>query len=245
MLDLAQPASIDQFADRFLMSKRALDILINNAGVMAIPLSRDTRGYELQLATNHLGAFQLTARLLPALIQADGARVVSVSSRGHRFSGVDFEDPNFERREYDKWIAYGQSKTANILFAVELDARGRKSGVRAFSLHPGRILDTRLSRHMSSEEIAAVPVADVEGRPFSDPAQYVKTVEEGAATSIWCAVSHQLDDFGGVYCEDCDIAPIVPIESAGLGVRPYAINSEFAERLWEISERLTGTRVLS
>jgi NAD(P)-dependent dehydrogenase (short-subunit alcohol dehydrogenase family) len=117
-LDLTQPASIDQFADRFLETGRGLNILINNAGIMAIPLTRDTRGYELQLATNHLGAFQLTARLLPALIQADGARVVSVSSRGHRFGGVDFEDPHFERREYDKWVAYGQSKTANILFAV-------------------------------------------------------------------------------------------------------------------------------
>ena len=243
-LDLTQPEAIDQFADRFLESGRRLNILINNAGVMATPLARDARGYESQLATNHLGAFQLTARLMPAMIRANGARVVSVSSRGHRFGGVDFEDPNFERRAYDKWIAYGQSKTANILFAVGLDARGQRHGVRAFSLHPGRILDTHLSRYMTSTEIAAVPVVDAEGHPFSDPALYVKTVEEGAATSIWCAISHQLDGFGGVYCEDCDIASVVPAGSMGLGVRPYAISSEFADRLWKLSERLTGITVL-
>jgi Dehydrogenases with different specificities (related to short-chain alcohol dehydrogenases) len=238
-LNLTSPASIDDFSRRFLDSGRALHILVNNAGVMATPLIRDSCGYESQFATNHLGHFQLTARLWPALRRANGARVVSVSSRGHRFAGVDFEDPNFERRDYDKWVAYGQSKTANILFAVALDALGAQESIRAFSLHPGRILATRLSRHMSEEEIKAVPVADEQGREFTDPADYIKTPEQGAATNVWCATSHQLDGMGGVYCEDCDIAPVVTADSQGLGVRPYAINPEFADRLWRLSERLT------
>lgn len=139
-LDLIDPNSIDAFAKEFLKTNRPLDILVNSAGIMANPLKRDARGYESQFATNHLGHFQLTARLWPALVQAKGARVVSVSSRGHRICGVDFNDPNFKNRYYDKWQAYGQSKTANALFAVELDKRGKKINVRAFSAHPGTIV---------------------------------------------------------------------------------------------------------
>jgi NAD(P)-dependent dehydrogenase (short-subunit alcohol dehydrogenase family) len=238
-LDLSDSASVDAFADRFLKSQRPLHILVNNAGVMAVPLIRDARGYESQFATNHLGHFQLTERLWPALLQADGARVISVSSRGHRFSGVDFEDPNFERRPYDKWVAYGQSKTANILFAVALDARGKQDGVRAFSLHPGRILDTSLARHMSEEELAPFVPPDEQARELAGPADYIKNVQQGAATSVWCATSRDLDGMGAVYCEDCNIAPVVPADdSDGLGVRPYAIDPEFAERLWSLSRTL-------
>src|ERR1700724_1188841 len=153
-LDLASPSSIDRFANEFLNSNRALDLLINNAGIMATPLMRDARGYEMQFATNHLGHFQLTNRLLPAL-ERHGARVVSLTSAGHRFSGVDFDDPNFLKREYDKWRAYGQSKSANSLFAVELDARVKDRGVRAFAVHPGRILDTELVRYISIEDLIA------------------------------------------------------------------------------------------
>ena len=242
-LNLEDPASIDAFAEQFLKSRRPLHILVNNAGIMAVPLTRDSRGYESQFSTNHLGHFQLAARLWPALLQAGGARVISVSSRGHRFSDVDFEDWNFERRPYDKWIAYGQSKTANILFAVALDAQGQRDGVRAFSLHPGRILDTSLSRHMSEEELAPYrPRDDEERRAVTSAAEYVKDVHEGAATSVWCATSRQLDGKGGVYCEDCDIARVVPDDSSGLGVRPYAIDPEHAERLWSLSLTLTATQ---
>lgn len=137
-LDLLDPISIDRFAENFLASDRALNLLINSAGIMATPLQRDTRGFEAQFATNHLGHFQLTARLWPALREANGARVVSVSSLGHRLSPVHFDDPQFEHRPYDKWLAYGQSKTANALFAVALDRRGKAEGVRAFSVHPGK-----------------------------------------------------------------------------------------------------------
>lgn len=158
-LDLMDPGSIDAFAGWFLDSGQALHILVNNAGVMANPLTRDARGYESQFATNHLGHFQLTARLWPALRQAEGARVVSVSSRGHRRAGVDFDDPNFERREYDRWVAYGQSKTANALFAVALDAIAEPHGVRAFSLHPGGVI-TDLSRYMSAQELRAYGALD-------------------------------------------------------------------------------------
>ncbi|QGQ99559.1 SDR family NAD(P)-dependent oxidoreductase [Paenibacillus psychroresistens] len=242
-LDLMDPASITSFAQRFLASGRQLDILVNSAGIMASPLLRDSRGYESQFATNHLGHFQLVAQLLPALLQAGSARVVSVSSRGHRLSGVDLEDPNFEHREYDKWKAYGQSKSANALFAVELDKRGRSQGIRAFSVHPGLIL-TDLSRHLTDEERGPKLVKDEHGKPVADEkADHMKTIEQGAATSVWCAASHQLDNKGGVYCEDVDISEAVPADSLkGTGVRPWAIDHELAERLWLLSEKLTGVK---
>jgi NAD(P)-dependent dehydrogenase (short-subunit alcohol dehydrogenase family) len=233
-LDLSDPASVDAFAARFLASDRPLHILVNNAGIMATPLVRDARGFESQLATNHLGHFQLTARLWPALRRARGARVVELTSRGHARSGVDFDDPNFDRRPYDKWVAYGQSKTANALFAVALDARGEAHAVRAFSVHPGGIL-TELMRSMSEEEVRAI-LAEPRNAPST-----LKTVEQGAATSVWCATSTQLDGMGGVYCEDVDIAQAVPADSpAPFGVRPWAMDRSLAERLWTKSEEWTG-----
>ncbi|MCL6458068.1 MAG: SDR family NAD(P)-dependent oxidoreductase [Gorillibacterium sp.] len=231
-LNLMDPASIDKFAQRFLSSGRQLDILINNAGIMANPLIRDERGYESQFATNHLGHFQLAARLWPALKQAGSARVVAVSSTGVRFGGVDFDDPSFERREYDKWKAYGQSKSANALFAVALDRRGHAHGVRAFAVHPGRIM-TDLVRYMSDEEKRAAGGG-------------LKTVEQGAATSVWCATSTQLDGKGGVYCIDVDIAEVIPADAPqGLGqvlsgVISWAVDPDLAERLWLLSEEMTG-----
>jgi NAD(P)-dependent dehydrogenase (short-subunit alcohol dehydrogenase family) len=234
-LDLSEPASIDAFAARFIASGRPLHLLVNNAGIMATPLARDARGFESQLATNHLGHFQLTARLWPALRNAGGARVVSLSSRGHARAAVDFDDPHFERRPYDKWVAYGQSKTANALFALALDARGEMHRVRAFSVHPGAIV-TDLMRSMSEEEKSAA----IER---SNAVSSLKSVEQGAATSVWCATSGQLDGMGGVYCEDVDIAESAPADSTGVrGVRPWAINPEFAERLWSKSEEWTGAR---
>jgi NAD(P)-dependent dehydrogenase (short-subunit alcohol dehydrogenase family) len=233
-LDLIEPDSVDTFARRFLDSGRPLNFLVNNAGIMAAPLTRDSRGFESQFATNHLGHFQLTARLWPALKKARGARVVSLSSTGIRFGGVDFDDPNFERREYDKWKAYGQSKTANALFAVALDRHGYVERVRAFSVHPGRI-QTPLVRYMSERELDAMA-----GGEF-------KSTEEGAATSVWCATSSQLDGKGGVFCMDADIAPVVspekPEASGQLsGVLPRAIDPELAERLWQLSEDMTGVK---
>jgi NAD(P)-dependent dehydrogenase (short-subunit alcohol dehydrogenase family) len=153
-LDLASPSSIDQFASDFLQANRALDLLINNAGIAGTPLMRDDRGYEIQFATNHLGHFQLTARLWEALKRSRSARVVALSSIGHSVAGVDFSDPNFHDRPYDKWVAYGQAKSANSLFAVELDKRGQVHGIRAFAVHPGGVL-TDLIRYMTEEELHA------------------------------------------------------------------------------------------
>jgi NAD(P)-dependent dehydrogenase (short-subunit alcohol dehydrogenase family) len=235
-LDLAEPSSIDAFASRFIASGRPLHMLVNNAGIMATPLVRDARGFDPQLATNHLGHFQLTARLWPALRKARGARVIALSSRGHARAGVDFDDPKFERRPYDKWVAYGQSKTANALFAIGLDARGEAHGVRAFSVHPGAIL-TDLMRSMSEEEQRAAIAR-------SNTISTLKTTEQGAATSVWCATSAQLDGMGGVYCEDVDVADAVAGDATGpTGVRPWAMDRDLAERLWTVSEGWTGARL--
>jgi NAD(P)-dependent dehydrogenase (short-subunit alcohol dehydrogenase family) len=240
-MDLLDPASIDRFAGRILSLTDRLDILVNNAGVMAAPLTRDARGYETQFSANHLGHFQLTCRLWPALVRAKGARVVVLSSYGHRRAGVDFHDPNFERREYDRWGAYGQSKTANALFAVALDSIGRGRNVRAFSVHPGGIA-TPLTRHMLQAEIDASNIIDEAGRPIIDPHNNKKTPEQGAATSVWCATSPRLNDMGGVYCADCDVARALPSDDSPemQGVRPRATDPVAAGRLWQLSEQLTG-----
>ncbi len=242
-MDLLDPASIERFAADFCASGRPLHMLVNSAGIMACPLSRDARGYETQFAANHLGHFQLAARLWPALVRAQGARVVAVSSRGHRFSGVNFDDPNFQRRAYDKWQAYGQSKTANALFALGLDRRGEPWGVRAFSLHPGGIM-TDLARHLTEEDFKAFGITrqpNGEMRYGGEQLHRFKTVPEGAATSIWCATSAQLDGKGGVYCEDCDIAAAVEGTDLAIGgVASWAHDPAQADRLWTLSETLTG-----
>jgi NAD(P)-dependent dehydrogenase (short-subunit alcohol dehydrogenase family) len=243
-LDLFNPTSIDVFAARFLASGRPLHALVNSAGIMAPPLERDARGFESQFATNHLGHFQLTLRLWPALVAAQGARVVSVSSRGHRFGSVDFQDPFFERRPYDKWKAYGQSKTANVLFAVALAERGAAHGVSALALHPGVIL-TDLSRHMSDDDFKLMgAVRGPDGNLVALNPASMKTTEQGAATIAWCAVSRQLDGVTGVYCEDCDVAVAVAADApTGPGVRPWAIDPTLAERLWTASEEWTGVTI--
>lgn len=240
-LNLADPRSIDSFSDFVLESHSRVDILINNAGVMALPtLERDARGYELQFATNHLGHFQLTAKLWGALKRSKNARVIALSSSGHRYSPVHFEDPHFNRRPYEKWSAYGQSKTANSLFAVELDRRGEPFGIRAFSVHPGRIPSTDLKRFMTFREIffgmlrALIPVKN---------RIHIKTLEEGAATTLWAATSPDLAGKGGVYCADCDISPLVHQASSGdNSVRDYAVDSAMAAQLWEASEKMTGIK---
>ncbi len=248
VMDLLDPASIDRMAGKFIASGKALHMLINNAGIMATPLTRDARGYEAQFATNHLGHFQLTARLWPALQKAKGARVISVSSLGHRFSPVVFEDPNFERRPYEKWAAYGQSKTANILFALELDKRGQSQHIRAFSLHPGRILETNLSKYMTREDMQAMGALNQNDKPVDDTVNPLKTIPQGAATTVWCATSPALNERGGVYCANCDIAEVLHTANASLvsnashvqGVLPYAVDEHNAAKLWKLSEQLTG-----
>jgi NAD(P)-dependent dehydrogenase (short-subunit alcohol dehydrogenase family) len=251
-MDLLDPATIDAFAEKFLASGKPLHILVNSAAIMAAPLARDARGYETQFSTNHLGHFQLSTRLWPALQKAEGARIVSVSSWGHRYSDVVFDDPNFERRPYDPWQGYGQSKTANALFAVEADARGKADGIRAFSLHPGAIAGTGLEKHVSKEALREAGVLDENDRPIIDPSRNLKTVAQGAATSVWCAVSPALDGLGGVYCENVDVAPLIlgTYEVTGMsdgvralgtkGVMAYAVDSDSAKRLWALSERLIG-----
>lgn len=236
-LDLIDGVSIKTFATAFLERQSRLDILVLNAGVMARPLFRDQAGHEGHFSINYLGHFQLTALLWPALIAAVKSRVVILSSRGHQICDVDLDDLDFVRRPYDKWMAYGQSKTANALFAVALDTRGRRHGVRAFSVHPGMIMTPGI-RHLSRPELDAFDAVAPDGSPIIDPARDKKTVGQGAGTIVWCATAAVLDSIGGVYCENCDVALIEPSE--GFGVRPYAIDLERAEKLWRASARLTG-----
>lgn len=240
-LDLADLASVQGFAERFLASGRAIDIVINSAGVMACPETRVGPGWESQFATNHLGHYALVNRLWPA-ISGGGARVVAVSSAGHRRSAMRWDDVMFEHG-YEKWQAYGQAKTANVLFAVHLDALARDAGVRAFALHPGGIV-TPLQRHLSKQEMVAAGWIDEEGNALN-PAGF-KTPEQGAATQVWAATSPQLDGLGGVYCEDCEIAELAPDDREFTGgVRSYAVDPEQAARLWALSAELTGVNAFA
>lgn len=230
-LDLSDLASVRDFAEHVLASGRHIDILMANAGVMACPEARVGPGWEAQIATNHLGHYSLVNLLWPAL--KGGARVVVTSSAVHHLSGVRWDDVQFERG-YDKWLAYAQSKTANALFAVHLDKLGQEAGVRAFSVSPGKIL-TSLLRHLTKEETVATGMLDANGNP-ADPT--LKTTQQGAATQVWAATSTQLEGVGGLYCKDCDIAPLS--ETSWMGVRAYAVDPAQAERLWALSARLTG-----
>jgi NAD(P)-dependent dehydrogenase (short-subunit alcohol dehydrogenase family) len=231
-LDLSDLGSVRDFAEKFLATGREVHILIGNAGVMAAPETRVGPGWELQFATNHLGHYALVNRLWPA-IRRGGGRVVSVSSGAHRMTGIRWDDVQLTRG-YDRWLAYGQAKTANVLFAVHLDRLAAPYGVRAFSLHPGNIL-TPLQRHLPKEEMVAAGWIDEDGNGI-DPS--FKTPGQGAATQVWAATSPQLDGRGGVYLEDCDIAPVS--DGTGPGVSPHAIDPGEAERLWRLSAELTG-----
>jgi NAD(P)-dependent dehydrogenase (short-subunit alcohol dehydrogenase family) len=235
-LDLGDLDSVRGFADRFVDAGRDIDLLIDSAGIMACPETRVGPGWEAQFATNHLGHFALVARLWPRLVTGGGARVVSVSSAGHRRSDIRWDDLWFDRG-YDKWEAYGQAKTANVLFAVELDRRGRDAGVRAFALHPGGIM-TPLQRHLDRGEMVERGWIDEDGNPLVE----FKTPGQGAATQVWAATSPQLAGLGAVYLEDCDVAEIAADEDAP-GVRPYAIDPASARRLWSLSAELTGVDV--
>ncbi len=241
-LDLGDQASVRSFAERFLASGRSLDLLINNAGIMALPETRVGPGWEAQFATNHLGHYTLTNLLWPRLVAAGGARVVALSSRGHKRSGIRFDDLMFERG-YDRWEAYGQSKSANSLFAVQLDALGADAGVRAFAVHPGPIM-TPLQRHLSPEFLKEAGWVDEEG----NLSERFKTPEQGAATATWAATSPRLAGMGGVYCENCDIAEETVAGSPTAeesGVDAHAIDPEIASRLWAVSAELTGVNAFA
>jgi NAD(P)-dependent dehydrogenase (short-subunit alcohol dehydrogenase family) len=235
-LDLADLGSVAAFVDGRLRAGRPIGIVVNNAAVMACPETRVGPGWEAQLATNHLGHHAMTNGLWPLLADG-GARVVSLSSTGHKLSGIRWDDVMFEHG-YDKWLAYGQAKTANSLFAVHLDALGETHGVRAFAVHPGGIM-TDLQRHLPREEMIERGWIDADGNVN----ELFKSPEQGAATSVWAATSPQLDGMGGVYCEDCDVAaPTDPDNPFArfLGVDAHATDPEQAERLWALSAELTG-----
>jgi NAD(P)-dependent dehydrogenase (short-subunit alcohol dehydrogenase family) len=251
-LDLLDPTSIDAFAARCLNSGRPLHILINNAGIMGGPLVRDARGYESQFATNHLGHFQLTLGLLPALRAARGARVVNVTSGGHRLSDIRWDDPHFTTG-YEPLLGYGQSKTANVLFAVELDRRWAADGIRGYAVHPGIIVGTDLGPSRPEDGTAvpedqqrAMGLIDDSGQPIIDPDRGMKTPQQGVSTSVFAATSPLLAGIGGVYLKDNDISSLDtprPInfgaeQSMPADVVPHAVDPESAQRLWELSERL-------
>lgn len=238
-MDLIDTDSIDRFSERFLASGRPLHLLINNAGIMFAPLRRDSRGIESQLATNYLAQFQLTERLWNALKKANGARVVNISSQGHHFAPFNFEDPNFENREYETLSAYGQSKTAVNLFSLELDNRAKAFGIRAYSVHPGNIWGTELAREAPMELLQNFGFFDEEGNPVQEVVASLKTIPQGAATTIWCATSPLLSNIGGVYCEDSDIAGLA-LEHEMSGVKSYSLDETNAKQLWTLSEKLTG-----
>ncbi|TWF44863.1 NAD(P)-dependent dehydrogenase (short-subunit alcohol dehydrogenase family) [Chitinophaga polysaccharea] len=247
-MDIMDPASIDAFAGKFLTSGRPLHLLINNAGIMWVPLRRDLRGIESQLATNYIGQFHLTAKLWPALKKANGARVVNVSSLGHHMSSFNFEDPNFEHREYETLLAYGQSKTASNLFTLELDSRAHTYNVRAYAVHPGSIAGTELGREASIELFQKMGFLDKDGNMRPDVLARLKTIPQGAATTVWAATSSQLNNIGGVYCEDGDIAKLLPSNAATpthaklhqSGVQEYSLDERDAKRLWTLTEEMIG-----
>ena len=235
-LDLADLKSVARFAASYVATAKPLHILINNAAIMANPETRVGPNWESQFATNHLGHFALVAGLAPALKAANGARVVSVSSTGHKLSPVVFEDIHYGSRPYNKWSAYGQAKTANSLFAIELDRRGQAHGVRAFAIHPGGIM-TPLQRYLPKEEMIAAGWMDADGNVN----ERFKTVEQGAATETWAATSPQLNGKGGLYCEDCDVAQLTqPGTSRTSGVDPHAVDADAAKKLWQVSVEHTG-----
>jgi len=234
-LDLAELATVRRFADGFLEDHQRLDVLVANAGIMACPQGTTADGFELQLGTNHLGHFLLIMRLMPALVAARGARVVLLSSAGHRFGDVDLDDPGFEHQPYDPWVAYGRAKTANVLCAVGIDQRYRDQGVRAFAVHPGGI-QTELGRHLTKDTLQVLV-----DRLAAAPTETVwKTVPQGAATTVYAATSPDLDGQGGVYLEDCHVAELTDDPDAREGVRAYAVDPARADALWELSERLVG-----
>jgi NAD(P)-dependent dehydrogenase (short-subunit alcohol dehydrogenase family) len=241
-LDLASLKSVRACADELLQKGEPFDVLIANAGVMATPFTHTVDHFETQFGTNHLGHFVLANRIAPLIRK--GGRLINVASAGHRFSNVDLEDPNFERTPYDPWVAYGRSKTANILFAVAFDRRHRRNDIRAAAVHPGGI-QTELDRHLDPVHVQKM-IEQTNKRLTSEgkaPFQ-LKTIPQGAATSVWAAVVAPADEVGGKYCENCHVGQVVPgdvtITAVSEGVRAYALDPTNAEALWKKSEEMVG-----
>jgi NAD(P)-dependent dehydrogenase (short-subunit alcohol dehydrogenase family) len=251
VVDLADLATVHAFADDYLATHAAVDVLINNAGVMACPFGRTVDGFEIQFGTNHLGHFLLTARLAPALLRGTAPRVVTLTSAGHSRSDVDLEDPNFDTTEYSPWVAYGRSKTANALFARELARRAGARGLLSFSVHPGGIL-TDLGRHLTEElmqEMAsfakarAAAAGGVGEASAADDAAFGfewKTIEAGAATQVWAATAPELAEHNGAYLADCGLG-VLGGDPGVNGFLPYLLDDDHAEALWGLSEELVGT----
>ncbi len=237
VVDLASLASVRACGDEAAQRFPVIDLLINNAGVMACPQGETADGFEMQFGTNHLGHFLLTKYLLPAVEAGRGKRIVNLSSLAHHYSDVDLDDPNFRTREYDKWVSYGQSKTANVLFSVGLQNRLASRGIDAFAVHPGGIA-TNLGRHLSEDDVAQM-MARIQSRGSGSFS--FKTIPQGAATTCWAATAPELSGHGGVYCENCHVAPVDNDDPSG-SVRSYALDADSAERLWALSEELVGER---
>jgi len=243
-LDLASLKSVRECADQLLAKGQFFDVVIANAGVMATPFGHTADGFETQFGTNHLGHFVLVNRIAPLLRK--GSRLINLSSAGHRFSDVDLDDPNFERTPYEPFLAYGRSKTANVLFAVGFDRRHRRRGVRAAAVHPG-VIETELARHVDPARIQALieQITKERAAEGKEPFQW-KTVPQGAATSVWAAVVAAPAEIGGKYCENCHVGEVVAdsaaISAASEGVRGYALDPNNAEALWKKSEEMAGER---
>jgi NAD(P)-dependent dehydrogenase (short-subunit alcohol dehydrogenase family) len=242
-LDLASLASVRTCADRLVAAGKPFDLVIANAGVMATPKGQTADGFETQFGTNHLGHFVFVNRI--ASLLKPGARLVNLSSAGHRYADVDLDDPNFERTPYAEFVAYGRSKTANILFAVEFDRRHKANGVRATAVHPG-VIHTELARHMSAEALQGlIDQINAANAASGQPPLTVKSIPQGAATSVWAGVVAPADAVGGLYCEDCHVAETVDAGGdAGIrgGVRAYALDPDRAKALWAKSEEMVGER---
>jgi NAD(P)-dependent dehydrogenase (short-subunit alcohol dehydrogenase family) len=239
-LDLASLASVRACADALISTGESFDLVIANAGVMACPKGQTSDGFETQFGTNHLGHFVLVNRIVSLL--KPGSRLVNLSSAGHRFSDVDLDDPNFEHTPYTEFGAYGRSKTANILFAVEFDRRHKASGVRATAVHPGGI-QTELGRHLSPEAIKQlIDGINAANAASGAPAFTWKTIPQGAATTVWSGIVAPADEVGGLYCEDCHVAERVEGDGLRGGVRDYALDPDHAKALWAKSEEMVGER---
>ena len=236
-LDLGSLASVRACADALAEAGQPFDVVFANAGVMACPKGTTADGFETQFGVNHLGHFALVNRIAPLF--KPGSRLVCLSSAGHRFADVDLDDPNFERTPYDEWVAYGRSKTANILFAVELDRRWRDAGVRAVAVHPGAV-DTELSRHMAPAVREAMVASINARRPAGTPELRYKTIRQGAATSVWAGLVADAGAVGGRYCEDCHVAGLSEGEGVREGVRAYALDPERAGRALDIERDDVG-----
>jgi NAD(P)-dependent dehydrogenase (short-subunit alcohol dehydrogenase family) len=241
-LDLANLKSVRACADGLALKGESFDLVIANAGVMATPFGHTADGFETQFGTNHLGHFVLVNRIAP--LMRTGSRLINLSSAGHRFSNVDLEDPNFERTPYEPFVAYGRSKTANILFAVGFDERHRERGVRAAAVHPG-VIRTELSRHLDPAQLQSI-IEQLTKQPEGEeeaPFQW-KTIPQGAATSVWAGVVAPADEVGGKYCENCHVGHVVAddviINAVSEGVRGYALDSTIAAALWKKSEEMVG-----